>query len=478
MIKEKFGNNIAVYGLGITGKACLDYLLKHGIKPTVIDDAPLDKLSSILDDYKDASLDFIPGNDERDWPGLFDKLDTVIISPGIKLSEDVDNKAKEKNVSIISEIEFAFQLCKGRIIAVTGSNGKSTTVTMIHQIIEKAGLQSHLVGNIGTPFISAIDEIVDNDWVVLELSSYQLERIDKFKPDIAILTNITEDHLARHGDMAGYMSAKGRIFANQDFNDHAIINHDDMRTWRAFGSAIATLHAFTPDDISELPKREIINGREIQIFAACNQGKLVLREGEEILDIISEIDLKVVGQHNIENALCASLATYLADIPLRSISTALMEFKGIEHRIEFLGELDGVKYYNDSKATNVESTITALKTFDEGNLRLILGGSEKGSDFTSLWEFLRDRDDPFKLYLTGPSGKRMSEELESGNWKFEFQLYDSFDSCVDAAFMESDGAHIILLSPSCASFDEFKSFEKRGERFKELFFQLMEEKLS
>lgn len=478
MMEEKFGNNIAVYGLGITGKACLDYLLEHGIKPAIIDDAPRDKLSSILSEYEKESLESFLGDDERDWEELFDRLDTIIISPGIKLSEDIDKLAISKSVSIISEIEFAFQLCRGRIIAVTGSNGKSTTVTMIHRIIEKAGMPSHLVGNIGTAFITAIDEIDENDWVVLELSSYQLERIDKFKPHIAVLTNITEDHLARHGDMKGYIAAKGQMFKNQDFNDHSIINHEDSKTWRAFGGAIGTLHMFTTDEVIDLPVREIINGREVQIFAALNQGVLVLRDKEEVVDIISEIDLNVVGFHNIENALCASLATYLADVPVKSINAGLNEFKGIEHRIEFLGEIEGVSYYNDSKATNIESTITALKTFQEGNLRLILGGSEKGSDFTPLWEFLRERDDPFKLYLTGTSGKRMSEELESGKWNFEFTLFESFDSCVSGAFGESANASIVLLSPACASFDEFKNFEKRGERFKELFFPIMEKHLS
>ncbi|MFH1515405.1 MAG: UDP-N-acetylmuramoyl-L-alanine--D-glutamate ligase, partial [bacterium] len=444
--------------------------------PVLIDDAPADKLASVLEKYSGKFTQTFFGDQSRDWSKILDNVDTIIISPGIKLPEDVDHLAYKKNVEIICEIEFAFRRCKGKIIAVTGSNGKSTTVTMVYQILQLAGFPSYLAGNIGTPFISIVDDIQTGDWVVLELSSYQLERIDTFKPDIAIITNITEDHLARHGDMFGYIAAKGRIFENQDLNDHAIINHENFSTWRALGKCASNLHAFTTEETEALPSREVINGKFIQFFAAQNEKVLVLKKGEEMNSILPAIDLQVVGQHNIENALCSSLATYLAGVPLKAIGDALREFKGIEHRIEFLGLVNDVRIYNDSKATNVESTITALKTFTEGNLRLILGGSEKGSDFTPLWQFLQERDDGFILYLSGPSGLRMSEDLKNGNWNFNYHKFDSFDKCVMSAFNGATGGDIVLLSPACASFDEFSSFEERGQRFKKLFHKMVEEK--
>jgi UDP-N-acetylmuramoylalanine--D-glutamate ligase len=473
-ITEIFGNRIGVYGLGVTGRASLDYLAKHGITPALIDDAPIEKLQSILDEYKGKFSSVHAG--DHNWDDILSSLDTIIISPGIKLPSEVDTLATNKNVKIISEIEFAYRLCKGRIIAVTGSNGKSTTVTMIHQILLESGQRSHLLGNIGTAFISGLDEIEQGDWVVLELSSYQLERIDQFRPHIALLTNITEDHLARHGTMKGYIDAKGNMFKNQDSADHAIINHEDINTTRAFGSAESTIHTFSLEDISIIPRRELINGRDIQIFACLENNVMVLRDGDDIFKIMPASQLLVMGKHNIENALCSALAGYLAGVPIPIIALALCEFKGIEHRIEFLGMFSGISFYNDSKATNVDSTITALNTFEEGYLHLMLGGSEKGSDFTPLWEFLRDRDDPFKLYLTGPSGRRMADDLKSGDWDFDFTLYNSFDECSKAAFESAKDSQIVLLSPACASFDEFQNFEKRGQRFKELLNEFLKEK--
>jgi UDP-N-acetylmuramoylalanine--D-glutamate ligase len=465
---ESFGHRIGVYGLGVSGKAGVTYLSRHGIKPVIIDDAPLEKLQPSLDEFSGMYSEVFCGIENRDWGMLFDNLDTIIISPGIKLALEIDQLAIEKSVKIISEIEFAFQLCNGRIICVSGSNGKSTTVTMIHRMLESAGFHSHLVGNIGIAFISAIDDIHEGDWVVLEVSSYQLERIEKFKPYIAVLTNITEDHLARHGDMDGYIAAKGRMFLNQDYNDHAILNHEDMNTWRAFGGAQSSMHVFTLEDFDELPSRELINGQDIMHYAAMMGDLLAIREDEEFHTILAKQELIVPGRHNIQNALCASLAAYLAGVPKKMIASALREFRGIEHRIEFLGEFKGVRFYNDSKATNVDSTITALKTFEEGFLHLILGGSEKGSDFTPLWEFLRERDDPFKLYLSGPSGSRMAEDLKDEKWNFDYKLCENFKTCTEAAFKEARENQIVLLSPACASFDEFRNFEERGLRFRQL----------
>lgn len=475
-IKSMFSDRNAIYGVGITGQAVLDYLRLKSLGCVVIDDSPLANLEPILDNYRDIITQTFIDDKPRDWETVFSSVDTMIISPGIKLDPEAEKIAREKNVSVISEIEMAYRLCNGKIIAVTGSNGKSTVVTMIHQILQKAGIQSHLVGNIGKPFISVVDEIQDGDWVVVEVSSYQLERIDKFKPSIALITNITEDHLARHGDMKGYIAAKGRIFENQDFNDHAIVNHEEPNTWRAFGSASSRLHVFASIDFEDLPVSEYINGHLVDTYAAIQSEKLTIRDDDTIQDILPISELQLIGEHNIQNALVSGLVAYHAGVPLKIIASALREFKGIEHRIEFLGEIDGVKYYNDSKATNVDSTITALKALKDGSLKLILGGSEKNSDFSSLYGFISSRSDPIRLYLTGPSGRRMAEEIQKENLGLDFQLCENFEQVSISAFNEAIDGDTILLSPACASFDEFKNFEERGQRFKELLYRHLREK--
>ena len=476
IIVEHLGEHIAVYGVGVTGQAVLDYLRTKSISAIVIDDSPYENLKILLSTYEDMITRSFIGDSPRDWDSVFSSIDTMIISPGIKLDPKAEEIAREKNIPIISEIEMAYRLCKGKIIAVTGSNGKSTTVTMIHKILDKAGIPSHLVGNIGKPFISIVDEIHDGDWVVVEVSSYQLERIEKFKPAIALITNITEDHLARHGDMKGYIAAKGRIFENQNSDDHAIINHEEPNTWRAFGNASSKLHIFASVDFEDLPVSEYINGHLVEACAALKSDMLAFRIDSEIDEIMSISELQVLGEHNIQNALASALAAHYAGVPSRAIASALKEFKGIEHRIEFLGEIDGVLYYNDSKATNVDSTITALKALSTGAIRLILGGSEKGSDFNPLYRFLKDRQEPLTLYLTGPSGRRMADEIETGDWNLKFILFDSFEKASNAAFNEAKDSDIILLSPACASFDEFKNFEERGRKFKELLIRFLKGK--
>ena len=473
-IFDSFGNRLAVYGLGVTGRSVLDYFHAKSIKAWVIDDSPRENLSPTLDRYKDIISYSFTGSDPRDWKSIFSSIDTMIISPGIKLNPDAENIAKEKGVRIISEIEMAYQLCKGKIIAVTGSNGKSTTVTMIHKILETAGIISHLVGNIGTPFISIVDDVQESDWVVLEVSSYQLERIEKFKPRVAVLTNITEDHLTRHGDMKSYIAAKGRMFMNMSLTDDAIINHEDPNTWRAFGNSMAKLHVFSSVDLEELPVNEYINGRFVETWGALQDENIVLRAYNLIDQILPSTNLQVIGKHNIENAIASTLAAYHAGVSINAIAGGLRDFKGIEHRIEFIGEFRNVRYFNDSKATNPDSTIIALRSLSNDSIRLILGGSEKQSDFSPLYGFLRDRRSPTCLYLAGPSGERMAKEIKERDFKFDYKFLESFEKASLAAFEDAQPGDTVLLSPACASFDEFRNFEERGKKFKELVWRFHE----
>ena len=375
----------------------------------------------------------------------------IIVSPGIPLKIPILKRAEKKGIKLISEIEFGYLIKHpaSKIIAVTGSNGKSTTVSLIHHILITAGYKSILAGNIGTAFTSFPIEKSGIDFIVLEISSFQLDLIDTFKPEVGIILNITPDHLNRYLSFDDYAKSKFRIFQNQNSNDLAVLNLDDEVIYRF------------PKDFRS----------KIQYFSSLHKTDIYL-EKDKIRFHEKKFptkDFSLKGPHNISNITASILAVSSFKIPENSIKKSLKTFTPLPHRLEFVAEINSIKFYNDSKATNTDSVKYALQSFDKP-VRIILGGSDKGEDFSTLNRVLKKQAK--KVYLIGETREKMITAF--GN-VIKTSQFDNFENCVQTAFSESEQGDIILLSPACASFDMFKNFEYRGNVFKKIVWEIKDE---
>ncbi len=370
--------------------------------------------------------------------------DILIISPGIPKSIDILQEARKKNIEIISEIEFSYRLKnpRSKIIAVTGSNGKSTTVSLIHHILQFAGYNSILAGNIGTAFSHYPIEKEDIDFIVLELSSFQLEIIKQFKADVAAILNITPDHLNRYDSFEDYAETKFNIFLNQNSHNLAILNLDDEASAKFTDGINSDLKYFSLKSQTNI----YYNDKEI-IFGSQSYS-------------IQNATLK--GPHNIANMMSAILAVSPFNIEQKVIQKSLETFSPLAHRLEFVSEIEGVKFYNDSKATNTDSVKYALQSFEKP-IRIIMGGAGKGEDYRILIPYLKNRAK--KLYLTGNTIDEMKETFEGA---LEIEAIEDFEDVIKKAFSDSSQGDIIVLSPACTSYDRFKNFEERGNTFKEI----------
>jgi len=376
----------------------------------------------------------------------------IIVSPGIPLNITILKRAEKKGIKLISEIEFGYLIKHpaSRIIAVTGSNGKSTTVSLIHHLLETAGYKSILAGNIGTAFTSFPIEKQGIDFIVLEISSFQLDLIETFKPEVGVILNITPDHLNRYQTFEDYARSKFRIFKNQNSNDLAILNLDDE-----------VISGFPKNIRSKI--RNFSSSKKSDIYFDGNN----IRSGDKNFPIK---DFSLKGPHNISNIMASILAISPFEIFDKILQNALRTFTPLPHRLEFVAEINGIKFYNDSKATNTDSVKYALQSFDKP-VRIILGGSDKGEDFSTLNRVLKKNAK--KVYLIGETQKKMFATF--GNLKKTSQ-FDDFKKCVQTAFSESENGDIILLSPACASFDMFNNFEDRGNVFKKIVLEMKNEK--
>ena len=377
------------------------------------------------------------------------ECDTIIVSPGISLDIPILRKAKEKNIHLISEIEFGFLVKhpESKIIAITGSNGKSTTVSLIHYILQTAGYNSVLAGNIGMAFCSYPIEKPGIDFIVLELSSFQLELIDKFKPDVAAILNITPDHLNRYNNFDDYALAKFNIFRNQDKSDLAILNLDDEMS-------LKHRNKFDPKYFSLNSKTDIyFDGKQIKFDS----------------EFINIDKATIKGPHNIANIMASILAVSPFGIDKNTIEKSLSTFASLPHRLEFVAEVRGVKFVNDSKATNTESVKYALQSFDQP-IRIIMGGGGKGEDYSILIPYLKKY--ARKVYLTGETRLEMKKAF-SGS--VDLAVFEDFEEAIRNAFKDAFTGEYVVLSPACTSYDMFKNFEERGNRFKETVLKLKNE---
>ncbi|MDU6742996.1 UDP-N-acetylmuramoyl-L-alanine--D-glutamate ligase [Peptoniphilus harei] len=439
MIENK---NILIMGFGVTGKTALKFLKEFPCKIYVYDsNQDLHKLN--------VEEDFIIFKEED-----LDDIDLIVKSPGIYPFHELLEKAREKNIEIISDIELSYRNLKTEnVIAVTGTNGKTTTTTILGDILKRVA-KTYVVGNIGRGILEITKEASDNDYVVIEASSFQLEDTIDFKPHIGVLTYVTSDHLDWHKTRQNYVDAKFKIFKNQDENDFAILNYEDKNLAEEY-KLQAEKYYFSMKKIEEKG-------------AYLHNGKIYFNSGDKTEEVLDIKDIKIPGDHNIRNIMAAIIACRLLKVDLDLIKKSIVSFTGVEHRIEFVREVDGVKYYNDSKGTNPDSTEVAVAAMD-GDVVLIAGGYDKGADFDKLIE--KSKDKIKTAILFGETAEKISKSCKKS--EVEFYITEDLKKAVELARKLSSSGDDVLLSPACASWDMYKSYEIRGQHFKDLVKELM-----
>ena len=427
MRHELNGRTVLVVGMGKSGLAAIDLLKQQGANVLATDEKQVQPLSvPLLPQIEDT----------------FVRVDLIVLSPGVPVDIAPVEAARKKGIPVIGEVELAGYFLKGPICGITGSNGKTTTTALIGHLLKECGIACQVGGNIGTPPTAMIASSREGQWNVLELSSFQLETIDEFRANIAVCTNVTPDHLDRHHTLENYAAAKRRLFETQTAEDHAVLNADDRMCVSFAGRTKATPHWFSRKA-----------GAEVRF-----DGRAIVVETQLVIDAE---ELPIRGLHNVENAMAATSAALLAGAKLADIAAALKTFPGVEHRLEFVREHNGVRYYNDSKATNVDATEKAIDAFS-GKLWIILGGKDKNSDYSVLREKLRQKAE--MILLIGAATPIIASQLEG------LPLVESgtIQHAVDLAASEAKPGDVVLLAPACASFDQFDNYEHRGRVFKDL----------
>lgn len=446
------GKKVLVVGMARSGVAAAQLLVKHGALVTVNDSKTREQLSDVL-----APLEQLPVRWALGCPAM-DVLagqDVLVISPGIPDSVPFVKKAKADGIYVIGEVELAYQLTPGQLVAVTGTNGKTTTVSLLGEIFANAGKTTHVVGNIGYPYSLAGLTSKQNDVIVCEISSFQMETADTFHPRVAALLNITEDHLNRHGDMATYTAMKMRIFQRQTAEDYAVFNDDDPALQPLIPQVKSHVLLFSR-------KHEVPEG------AFARDGKVVLRLNNQEQTVCAADEIYIPGPHNLENALAAVCVAGAMGVSTEVLKHTLQTFKGVEHRIEFVRELESIRYINDSKGTNVDSTIKAVQTMTRPTA-IILGGYDKHCDFTPMVKEMLASPMIREAVLIGVTADQiqatlLKEGFDANRIHRAATLEDAVQQCRALA---EDGWNV-LLSPACASFDMFSDYEARGRIFKEI----------
>jgi UDP-N-acetylmuramoylalanine--D-glutamate ligase len=454
-LKDK---RVLVVGLGKSGVASALFLKEHGARVTVSDTKSGDELRNEIPTLLDHGITVeTGGHGERTFRGQ----DLIVVSPGVPVDAPLLAQARSLGEAVIGEIELAAQFLTGPIVAITGSNGKTTTTTLTGEILAAGGLPTLVGGNIGTPAISLAERATPETAIVLEVSSFQLETIQTFHPKVAVVLNVTPDHLDRHRTFEAYVDAKARIFENQQSSDFAVLNEDDPTCVPMAVRTRAQVFWFSRQ-------------KEVKQGAWVRDGNILFRDGRveqktsqkmsqktpqlEVMQV-SEIPLK--GAHNLENVLAAVCTGALMGCAPEEIRQAVRDFKAVEHRLEFVATIRGVDYYNDSKATNVDATIKALESFP-ANIHLILGGKDKGSDYSVLNDLLRQRVK--RVYTIGAAAAKIESQIKN----VEVVQAETLENAVRKANAVAEPGDVVLLAPACASFDQFKNYEQRGQTFKEI----------
>ena len=445
---ELKSKRVLVVGLGKSGLAAALFLGRRGALVTVSDMRSAEALASEIPALLEQGIMVETGGH-----GMltFRHQDLIVVSPGVSLDTPALAQAQSFGIPVIGELELAARFIQGSLLAITGSNGKTTTTALTGAILKAGGLSTLVGGNIGVPLVSLIDEAMPDTWSVLEVSSFQLETTEKFHPRIAVILNITPDHLDRHGTFENYVLAKERIFAVQDMNDAVVLNADNPRAAAAAARAKSKVYWFSA-------RHEVSHG------AWVRDGRVVFRahDGAAVEDIMALEGICLKGAHNVENVLAAACAARLAGVPADVVREAIENFESVEHRLEYVATVKGVQFYNDSKATNVDATAKAVEAFP-GGIHLILGGKDKGSDYTSLTELLKER--VRAVYTIGSAAAKIESQLRG---VVQLRSCETLEAAVAAAANEARAGEVVLLAPACSSFDQFENYEHRGREFKEL----------
>jgi UDP-N-acetylmuramoylalanine--D-glutamate ligase len=438
------GKRLLVVGLARTGLVASLFASGYGATVTATDEKPESELRETAGRLRNAGvrLELATHN-----TAAFTQQDLIVISPGVPAKLPQLELARSRGIPVWSEIELAWRFLRGKLVAITGSNGKTTTTALIAHILTSASIPTLMGGNIGTPLLSLVETSTDSTVTVAEVSSFQLETIESFRPDIGVLLNLTPDHLDRHASFEEYAAAKMRMFDNQIERDVAVLNADDPEVAKRM-PARSQVYWFSR-------QKRVAQGafvREGQIFFRHHGSEFVLARRDQI---------PLRGEHNIENVLAASCAAYLAGADPAAIAAGVKSFRAVEHRLELVGEIGGVSFYNDSKATNVDAALKAIEAFP-GSLFVILGGKDKGSPYTPLREPLRTRAK--MALLIGAAADKIAADLADA---VPCIHAETLERAIQLAVEGAQPGDTVLLAPACSSFDQFENYEQRGRAFKE-----------
>lgn len=439
------GKKISIIGAVKSGIAAARLAKKLNAIPFVSDSSSIEKLATAEEIFLKENIAFEFGaHSEKVF-----ECDFIVTSPGVPTNSDVLSNAIKKGIKIYSEVEFASWFCKGSIISITGTNGKTTTTALMNHTLNNCGFKSYAAGNIGNPFSDIALDVNEDEFVALETSSFQLDFIEYFKPRFSMILNITPDHLDRYdNDFSKYIASKIGITKNQNEDDFFIYNADDNNSFETMKN-------------SRVQKLGFSTKKEIPVGAYLKNGELNFAWFGKVSKVAHASDLFIKGEHNIANALPVLAIAKLLNIPNQKIREAFSSFKGVEHRIEFVREINGVEYYNDSKATNVDSVTVALKSFSKP-IYLILGGKDKGNNYDDIKDLVKEH--VVKIYAIGSSAQKVYDYFHSF---INTEIKNSLEDCIQSARIEAPAGSVVLLSPACASFDMFNNYEHRGQVFKE-----------
>lgn len=448
---------IFVYGAGISGQGVSEVLAERGDKVILYNDDKKELDPAWLKGFETRGGQYVCGVDPEPY---LEQCHLFIISPGIPFTTETVKKARALNMEIIAEAEEASRLYKGHWCAVTGSNGKTTTTTLLGEMLATLPVKTTVAGNIGFALSKELKDLDENSWVAAELSSFQLEGTTSLAPDVACIVNITPDHFERHGDMAGYVAAKSKIFAFQTPDDILILNADDPVSSGLGKNAKSRVIYFSTQKV--LPEGGYIE-----------DGWFVLNVDGKKEKICKVSDLQIFGAHNEQDVLAACLSAFFAGVTPENMARVLKAFKGVEHRLEYVTTINGVKYYNDSKATNTDSAIKALEAFKDGHVILLAGGHDKMTGLDDLMETIKAKTDA--LILLGEARQRFYEAAKAHGVQNIIMIPGTFEDAVRKAYSIAKAPQVVLLSPACSSYDMFANFPERGRVFKQIVNDLAKE---
>ena len=445
------GKKVLIVGMARSGLSAAELLWKKGAKVAVSDRRSRQELEKEIGFLREREISYEVGAHREE---SFASADLIVVSPGVSLRLPQLQQAIRTGKEVISEIELASRFLQGKVIGVTGSNGKTTTTSLIGEILKTPGFQVQIGGNIGVALTSLVDRSSTETVNVVELSSFQLEAIPTFRPDVALVLNVTSDHLDRYDSFEAYAQAKLNIFKNQTNFDLAVLNFEDQTLRRPLDAIRSRKFWFSADN--EVEQGTYFDGKD-----------LIFRLGDKREAVISKESIRLRGKHNLENIAAAITAARLVKAASAKIAQAVTQFQGVEHRLELVAEIEGIQFYNDSKATNTDATLKALEAFEAG-IVLILGGRDKGSDFTVLSSLIKER--VRHLILLGEASEKIKLQLSGIVPTLQA---GSMDEAARFAFKQAAKGDVVLLAPACASFDMFQNYEHRGRAFKESVTRLM-----